>query len=365
MNRLEQSWLAALQDRKAQGVLRTLKSEEGGIDFYSNDYLGLARDPRFQQRLLYIAQQHPKYLTGSTGSRLISGNSIAIEEVEAFLADKHEAEAALLFDSGYKANVSLFSAIANRGLTFIVDELIHRSVHDGIALGRGQKWKFRHNDLQHLEDLLRRAQGEVVVAVESLYSMDGDFAPLCEIVDLTQRYGASLIVDEAHAVGVFGWGKVVELGLQDQVLAVVATYGKAMGVSGGAVIGSQLLKDYLVNFAAGFIYSTAPSALLAHSVREAYGYVEEQPSLRAQLADNIALFRSCGLASSSDAASPIQALRFANTQKLEACTLALREEGLNVYSVYAPTVKVGEERLRLSLHSFNKAKDIHIICQQC
>lgn len=170
----------------------------------SNDYLGIAGNKAFQQHLLELLNINPELLSGATGSRLISGNSLVYEQAEGFITKVHEVESALLFPSGYKANLALFSCIAGRYHTILVDELVHRSVHDGCTLSYAQKKKFRHNDLNHLEYLLSRTTGSVFIAVESLYSMDGDFAPLQEIITLAERYAAWVIVDEAHAVGVFG-----------------------------------------------------------------------------------------------------------------------------------------------------------------
>lgn len=210
--------------------------EPSAIDFLSNDYLGLGRNCAFQQCLLNAIEDNPTLLSGSTGSRLISGNTKEVEEVEDYIATAHGVEGALLFNSGYQANLALLGNLPTTRDTVIVDELIHRSVHDGCLMSRVRKWKFRHNDLEDLERLLRRATGDVYIAVESLYSMDGDLAPLVELAELAQRYSAYLIVDEAHAIGVYGLGRIHSLGLQSSVWATLVTYGKAMGVHGSAVL---------------------------------------------------------------------------------------------------------------------------------
>lgn len=363
MGGVEQKWISALNERANNAVYRQLRVDQPAVDFYSNDYLGLARSVEFQQDLLTLAQAKPAYLTGATGSRLISGNSSELVEVEAFIAEQHQVEAALLFDSGYKANLSLFSAIATRGVTLIVDALVHRSVHDGSVLGRGHKWKFRHNDLMHLESLLRKARGEVIVVVESLYSMDGDFAPLLEIIRLSDRYGARVVVDEAHAIGVFGKGLVAQYGLQNQVFAVVSTYGKAMGLSGAAILGSQLLKEYLINFSSGFIYSTGMSIMQAQSIKLAYQFLQLRSELPLVLQQHIAYLRSFALPTFSEAKSPIQAIKFRSMAQLKEVRELLLSQKYNVYAVFSPTVKLGEERLRLSVHSFNTKEEIGQLCQ--
>jgi 8-amino-7-oxononanoate synthase len=362
MNRLQQHWLDQLEARKAQGNYRQLRSQETGADFYSNDYLGLARDPVLQQHIADLVAARPECLMGATGSRLISGTSGLCQEVEAFIAATHKADAALVFPSGYKANLALFSCVAGRGDTILVDELIHRSVHDGCALSAATKWKFRHNDMEHLETLLQRAKGNVFIAVETLYSMDGDVAPLREIVALAKRYGAQVIADEAHAAGVFGKGLVATTALQDEILATVITYGKAFGLQGAAIVGSQLLKDYLVNYAAPFIYSTAMPDIQLLSIKAAYEHLEQRPGLKEDLLRNISLFKAYGVSDTSAKDSPVQVVRFPDEVLLKRATAALKAANCLVYAVYAPTVKQGSERLRICLHRFNTAQEITTLC---
>src|SRR5690606_30671045 len=200
---------AVLDQRKAEGTLRALRIPAQGIDFYSNDYLGLARDPEVHHSLLLQIQEQPSLLSGSTGSRLISGNTSEISATEEFIADQHQYPAALLFQSGYNANLALLSTLPNRHDTIIADELVHRSIHDACKISNAKKIKFRHNDLEQLEEKLKQHKNCYVV-IESLDSMDGDLAPLREIAELSEKYSASLIVDEAHAFGVFGYGLVAE-----------------------------------------------------------------------------------------------------------------------------------------------------------
>jgi 8-amino-7-oxononanoate synthase len=274
--RAENAVYELLEKRRSAGLLRSLKTPENLIDFCSNDYLGLARSVTLRQTIEQSVAVHSNRLNGSTGSRLLAGNSALAEELETELAAFHDTEAALIFNSGYDANVGLLASLPQRGDTLLTDDLIHASMIDGARLSVANRFKFRHNDLDDLENRLKRATGTVYVAIESVYSMDGDLAPLTEIVELCEHYEAALIVDEAHATGVFGpqgGGLVQSLGLQKRVFARVHTFGKALGVHGAAVVGSASLRDFLINFARSFVYSTAlpPHSLLAiHSVYRFY-----------------------------------------------------------------------------------------------
>ena len=353
-----QHWYKALAGRQEIGNYRNLGINEEGVDFLSNDYLGMAGNKAFRQCLLELLNTSPELLSGATGSRLISGNRPICAEVEEFIAKKHQTDSALLFPSGYKANLALFSCIAGRNQTILVDELVHRSVHDGCALSYAQKKKFRHNDINHLEYLLSRTTGSVFIAVESLYSMDGDFALLEDIVTLAERYGAWVIVDEAHAVGVFGEGLVYRYNLQSRVLATVVTYGKAFGAQGAAVLGNRVLKEYLVNFASPFIYSTAMPDFQVLIISEAYKFLEAYPYLADELQYNIKYFRQHQIHSLSQSMSPVQVVQFPVKENLYKAVQELKQQKINVYPILSPTVKEGEERLRITLHQFNSITEI-------
>lgn len=350
-----------LMKRSESGFLRELKITGKATDFFSNDYLGMAQDQDFHAEVLQAIQEDPTLIGGSTGSRLISGHSQVAFETEAFLARTHQTESALLFPSGYIANLSLFSCLPQKGETVIVDEYIHRSVHDGCMMSTATKWKFKHNNLQDLEDKLKRTQGICYVAIESLYSMEGDFAPLKEITNLTEKYGASLIVDEAHAFGVFGYGLVHRLGLQNNVFATLITYGKAMGSHGSAVLCKHIVKSYLINFGSPFIYSTAPTDLTWMQLKMGYQYILNHPSLADQLQQNIQFFRSQGLPILSAKESPIQALAVKNNEQLLQLRDVLLHKGLQTYAVFSPTVRLGQELLRICLHTFNTKEDIRLL----
>ncbi|MEY3199247.1 MAG: hypothetical protein RJA13_1205, partial [Bacteroidota bacterium] len=234
---------AKLTKRNEEGTMRSLSFSSASCDFFSNDYLGFSKIKSVE-----IASSE----NGGTGSRLISGNSNEAIQCEKSLARFFNSEAALVLNSGYVANLAFFSTLPQRGDTIIYDENIHASVRDGIRLSLANSFAFKHNSIEDLVRKLKQASGSIYIAVESLYSMDGDFAPLAEIVAVSNENNAYLIVDEAHACGVFGEsgrGIVDLLGLNEFVFAKVVTFGKAYGAHGACVLGEKKMTDFLVNFA--------------------------------------------------------------------------------------------------------------------
>ncbi|WP_080779204.1 aminotransferase class I/II-fold pyridoxal phosphate-dependent enzyme [Chryseobacterium phocaeense] len=348
----------ALDQRKETGILRTLKPELTGVDFFSNDYLGLARNEEFQFRLLQLVQENPKLLTGSSGSRLISGNSNTVTEVENYIAAQHHYSEALLFYSGYNANLALFSALPDRHDVIIVDEKIHRSVHDACKMSYAKKIKFRHNDPEDLERILKTQTATCYIAIESLYSMDGDLTPILDIAALAKKYNAALIVDEAHAFGVFGYGLIEKYQLQHHVFAAVITYGKALGVHGAAILCNETVKSYLVNFASPFIYTTSAQDFLWLSIKTGYEFIKQRPELENKLSQNIKIFRNQNIETPSSEISPIQAIIIPDNHQLKALQETLSAKKILTYAVYSPAVKAGTERLRICLHSFNTEGEI-------
>ncbi len=345
-----------------RGNLRKLCVMPPGADFFSNDYLGLTRHTAFQERLINLLKGNPALLNGATGSRLISGNCELLENIEKAIANRHQQEAALLFPSGYVANLALLSCLPQKGDYVLLDEQIHRSVHDGCRMNHALQWKFKHNDLAYLEALLQRCKGKIWIIVESLYSMDGDVAPLQEILAVAKQYQALVIVDEAHAIGVYGLGMLDQLGLSDQVFATVVTYGKAMGCHGAAVLGSVALKEYLVNFASPLIYSTAMSLLSAVTILEAYRFIEKNPNLQRQLQANIAAYQALNLRPNAQITdSPIQPWLMSDAAKLKELSKHLLREGFQVYPILPPTVAEGTSRLRITLHSDNSIEEINAL----
>ncbi|MFA6946589.1 MAG: pyridoxal phosphate-dependent aminotransferase family protein, partial [Pedobacter sp.] len=240
-----------LEQRRLNNSLRSLKQENDLTDFCSNDYLGFSRSGELKLLFEKELKNFPEYHLGSTGSRLLAGNDSFTEDLEQEIAVFHDAESALLYNSGYDANIGLFASLPQRGDTIISDEFIHASIIDGIRLSHATRFVFKHNDLTGLEQKLKLSKGRKFIAVESVYSMDGDEAPLKEITKLAKQYHAALIVDEAHATGIFGEygrGLVHELGLCGDVFARVITFGKGLGTHGAVILGSSQLRPYLINF---------------------------------------------------------------------------------------------------------------------
>lgn len=357
---------ARLADRRAAGLLRRLTPPTGQIDFCSNDYLGLARADGLRYAIDVAVATAPDLANGAIGSRLLAGNSALAEQVEAELAHVYQTDAALIFNSGYDANIGLLASLPRRGDTLITDELVHASMIDGARLSHATRHRFRHNDLTDLETNLKNAQGQIFVAIESVYSMDGDLAPLREIADLCDQYRAALIVDEAHATGVFGptgTGLVCELDLQDRVFARLHTFGKALGVHGAAVVGSAMLREYLINFARPFVYTTAlpPHSLLA--IRSAHAYLQANLNPQNDLHQRVSYFRqqiSHYLPDVDwlDSPSPIQGLIVPGNDNAQRVADSVQQAGFDVRAILSPTVPVGCERLRICLHAFNTAAEI-------
>ncbi|MGA0560440.1 aminotransferase class I/II-fold pyridoxal phosphate-dependent enzyme [Larkinella sp. VNQ87] len=360
-----------LEKRRSAGLIRSLTKPAELLDFCSNDYLGLARSAALRQRIEQAVAAQSDWPSGSTGSRLLTGNSALAEDVETELAVFHDAESALIFNSGYDANVGLLASLPQRGDTLLTDELIHASMIDGARLSLAHRHKFRHNDLHDLETKLKNATGTVYVAIESVYSMDGDLAPLAEIADLCDRYEAALIVDEAHATGVFGpngGGLVQALGLQNRVFARIHTFGKALGVHGAAVVGSAILRDFLINFARSFVYSTAlpPHSLLA--IRSAYQLLPESEPLIARLHALRQYFQAqiqeqLPHTEWTSANSPILGLIVPGNEACRAVAAKLQQAGFDIRPIVSPTVPAGRERLRICLHAFNSEAEIDALVQ--
>lgn len=336
-----------LAARSESGSLRQLKLLPGLVDFCSNDYLGLARQPVHSDPLP----------SGSGGSRLLSGNSARAENLEAALARFHEAEAALIFNSGYDANLGLLSCVPQRGDTILYDYLSHASLRDGIRLSFADSHAFAHNDLDELETRLKKGRGRQFVVTESVFSMDGDQAPLKEMAAICQRYAANLIVDEAHATGIIGprgVGLVQALELQSACFARIHTFGKALGCHGAAVLGSQLLKDYLINFSRPFIYTTALPEASLFAIENAYSLFPEMEQERMRLQELTAAFARLEIPYLHQAsATPIQAVQVPGNQAVSRVARYLQQAGLDVRPIVYPTVPAGTERLRIVLHSYN------------
>ncbi|MEY4539512.1 MAG: hypothetical protein RLZZ306_1269 [Bacteroidota bacterium] len=382
MKQIERHLFSILEERKQQSLFRSLRTPQNLIDFCSNDYLG------FSQKLKQNSEIY-SFPSGATGSRLLAGNTQFVEDLEQEIADFHGAEAGLIFNSGYDANVGLLSCLPQKNDLLFTDELIHASMIDGARLSYATRYKFRHNSVEDLERKLVQSQappaprggatdpklgseapplgagGATFIAIESVYSMDGDLANLEAIVNLSEKYGANLIVDEAHATGVFGKngkGLVSELELEDKVFARVVTFGKALGCHGAIVLGSRNLRDYLINFARPFIYSTAAPMHTHESVRRAYQLLKSPDFSNKKLHSLIHFFKEQAKQLPDleliESHSAIQCIIIAGNEKCREMATKLQNAGLDIRPIVSPTVPKGKERLRICLHEFNTENEI-------
>jgi 8-amino-7-oxononanoate synthase len=361
-NSINSYLLSKLQQRKDADNLRSLRVTKGLVDFYSNDYLGFARDENLHDKIQEEINSHKGAALGSTGSRLLSGNSEYAEALEKLLADFHNADAALIFNSGFDANYGLLSALPYRGDTIIHDELVHASFHDGIKNSKANSVSFLHNNITDLEEKLKSATGLKYVVIESIYSMDGDFAPLKQIAALCEQYEAGLIIDEAHATGVFGAGRVAEEIPDAKVLARIHTFSKALGAHGAVVVCSNELKEFLVNYCRPFIYSTALPFHSLAAIKCGYELMNNADKKREKLFSLIELFKQ-QIQSKENALlitsnSPIQSVVITGNKSVKEFASNIQEQGLDVRPILYPTVQKGKERVRICLHSFNTETEV-------
>jgi 8-amino-7-oxononanoate synthase len=359
------SLLTKLEARKELNEFRQLNSITAPIDFLSNDYLGLARSQEVQKRI----EAGPLTTSiGSTGSRLLSGNSSEAEKLEDQLSVFFESKA-LLFNSGYAANQGVLSSVPQRGDVIIYDELSHACIKDGARLSMASKYSFKHNDVRDLERQLEKIEAKnVYVVVESIYSMDGDQAPLKAIAELCEKHEAYLMVDEAHSVGVCGEkgkGLIHELGIQSLVWCAVYTFGKAFGAHGACVVGSPELFDYLVNFSRPFIYTTALPSHSLITISTCMKSIESASgaSARRSLLDNITYFKANCL-SQTNSESAIQPIIVGDSTKAKMIAEKLRTDGLEVRAVLSPTVPKGSERLRICIHAYNTKEELDSLIEK-
>jgi len=349
------SYVAALRALKADGRLRALKPR-GGVDFVSNDYLALASAPRMRKAVASaLAAGTP---IGSGGSRLLRGNCEEHEKLEAEAARFFGAETALFFGGGYVANFALLTTLPQRGDLIVVDSLVHASIHEGVRAGRAAFCESLHNDPQSIADKIRDwrtegGTGRVWIVVESIYSMDGDFAPLKELVAIADSYDAFLIVDEAHATGVFGeQGRGLTAPFEGREnLIVIHTCGKALGAVGAIVMLPRVLRDFMVNRCRPLIFATAPSPLMAVAVQEGLSILQQEPDRQQRLARLVA-FTHRELATRgarSPSHSQIVPYIVGDNARAMALAHAMQTRGFDIRGIRPPTVPPGTARLRISL----------------
>ncbi len=367
MNKFPEKLSDKLEIRMQNNALRQLPSSMGLIDFASNDYLGVSQSETIFNTTHHFLIENGIIQNGATGSRLLSGNHKVYQQTEDYIAQFHQSESALIFNSGYDANVGFFSSLPQKGDLILYDELCHASIRDGIQLSNAKAYKFIHNDFEDLERLIARNPNTTVyIVTESVFSMDGDTPNLEELVAVSNKYNCYLIVDEAHALGVYGdkgEGLVQMLNLQEQVFARIMTFGKGLGCHGAAVLGSLELKSYLVNFARSFIYTTGLSPHSVATILIAYQFLEIEKENIQKLRGNVIHFNQqkmlLGLKPMFvQSKSAIQSAIIPGNEKVKSIAKVFQEKGFDVKAILSPTVPEGQERLRFCLHNFNSKDDI-------
>jgi 8-amino-7-oxononanoate synthase len=358
---LLKTFASDLDRLKAVGRYRSLQLP-AGIDFSSNDYLGLSTHPALRQAAIEALEAGIEI--GASGSRLLRGNRQAHEDLEAFAANYFGCPRTLFFANGFQANYALVTALIGRQDIAIYDALCHASMRDGLRAAQCHAIKVPHNDLEAFEDALRKSScgANLWIMVESLYSMEGDFAPLPELMALAEKYDAMLIVDEAHATGVSGpTGRGVTEGASHERLISLHTCGKALGVAGALVCANESIIDYLVNSARPFIYSTAPMPLQAVLVKRALELVRDQPERRQQL-ESIKTLTARSLVGISTK-SQIVPIVIGEDAAAVGIARALQAKGFDIRAIRPPSVPEGTARLRLSLHVGLAQPDIENLAQ--
>jgi len=344
--------LKLAQDAKVLRVLPDYATCE--LDFVSNDYLGMSR-VSFPERKVHSF--------AGLGSRLIAGNSSEASHCEDFLAELFSAQAALVFNSGYDANLGFFSTVPQKDEVVFYDQAIHASIRDGLRLSAASNYAFAHNDLSDLElKLARYSANNKFIVVEGVYSMDGDEAPIQEILSLAQRFDAQVIVDEAHSLGVLGdqgLGLSLAHAHHPNLLARILTFGKAVGAHGAAVVANREIKAYLVHACRTFIYTTAMPPESYTRIEHCLAYLQNNPTLRLDLKANIQHFANVFKAPQQH----IQTVPVSGIAQISALMQQAKSERIALKGVWSPTVAEGQERLRISLHNFNTEQEINMLHQ--
>ncbi|CAL2092926.1 8-amino-7-oxononanoate synthase [Tenacibaculum sp. 190524A02b] len=361
-----------LQTRRKDNALRSLKETSDLVDFSSNDYLGFARSNELFEKAHQFLMENQINTNGATGSRLLSGNHKLFSTTEKEISTYHRAEAALLFNSGYNTNVGFFAAVPQRGDVVLYDELIHASIRDGIQLSNAKAYKFKHNNVENLKELILKHKKEVTneveiyVVTESVFSMDGDIPDVLKMVEVCSALKARLIIDEAHALGVIGkngMGIVQNLEIEEKVFARIITFGKALGCHGAVVLGANELKEYLINYARSFIYTTALPPHAVATIKIAYQELASEKGKEQikDLQEKITYFVSetqrlqLNFIPSKTA---IHCCIIGGNTKTKQIAKAIQKIGFDIKPILSPTVAIHKERLRFCLHNYNTKKEI-------
>lgn len=362
--KLPQNLHQKLETRKENNAFRQLTNSFDLTDFSSNDYIGFATSKSiFEKTHQYLLDNNINH-NGATGSRLLSGNHQLFDIIETKIAKFHNSQAALIFNSGFDANIGFFQAVPQRHDLILFDSLCHASIRDGIGISLAKAFKFEHNDHEDLEVLILKYQSHfenIYVVTESVFSMDGDSPALLEIAKICEQQNCFLVIDEAHALGVIGQngaGLVQDLQLEAKIFARIMTFGKGLGCHGAAILGSSDLRDYLVNFARSFIYTTGLSPHSVATILVAYQHLEEANKCTARLRNNIVFFNQqksiLGLKPLFvRSKSAIQSAIFSGNNNVKNIAEMLKKNGFDVKPILSPTVPAGQERLRFCLHEYN------------
>ena len=358
----------AINARMEKNALRSMQVRSGVVDFSSNDYLGFSKSKAIYEAAHRKLKARGLVQNGSTGSRLLSGNSSFYTEVEQQLADFHEEESALIFNSGYAANIGLIGSVPERHDCILFDEYIHASIREGIMLSNAASYKFKHNDFDHLSKRLQSLSSKTrnfYVITESVFSMDGDSPDLLALVNVCSAENVFIIIDEAHATGVIGaggQGLVQSLGISNDVFARIHTFGKGMGCHGAVVLGDATLRNYLVNFSRSFIYTTALPPHAVATISSSYEQLQVTDQI-ALLSSRIKFFKEqvekLGLESQFiESESSIHCCVISGNEEVRRISSLLLEAGYDVRPILSPTVPASKERLRFCIHSYNTENEI-------
>lgn len=370
--KLPENLIQKLETRKQNNSLRKLPVFNNLVDFSSNDYIGFSKSESIFKLTHAYLLENEIFQNGATGSRLISGNHSLYQIAESFIGEFHDAESALIFNSGYDANVGFFSAVPQRNDVILYDELSHASIRDGITMSNAKSYKFNHNDFEDLERLIQKFRDtNVYIVTETVFSMDGDSPNLEELVELSEKYNCYLIVDEAHTLGVFGdkgEGLIQTLRLHHRIFARIMTFGKGLGCHGSVILGSIELKEYLVNFARSFIYTTGLSPHAVATILVAYQQLEIENIEIKKLRENIVLFNQqknlLGLKPMFvRSKSAIQSAIIPGNENVKKLAQQLQGKGFDVKPILSPTVPEGQERLRFCIHSYNSEEEINQVLE--
>lgn len=357
---------------KQENLFRKLPVFNNLIDFSSNDYIGFSKSETIYKHTHAYLLENEIFQNGATGLRLTTGNHTLYQITESFIAQFHEVESALIFNSGYDANLGFFSAVPQENDVVLYDELCHASIKDGIAMSKAKSYSFIHNDFEDLEKYIFKFPNRIIyIVTETVFSLDGDCPNLEDLVQLAQKHNCYLVVDEAHALGVFGEkgeGLSQYLKLHHKIFARIVTFGKSLGCQGAAILGTIELRDYMINFARSFIYSTALSPHTVATIFTAYQQLEIEKAAIEKLRQNIIFFNQqknlLGLKPMFvHSKSSIHSAIIPGNNNVNELSKQLQDRGFDVQPILSPIVPEGQERLRFCIHSYNSQEEINQVLE--